>query len=83
VNIIRHDCFISTPATGCLVAPLHDEPMTVCLPLAMLRAYCLKLASALEWLHTYCICHNDVKLANIVVDRNLHDPIGEPILVGE
>ncbi|PWN19829.1 kinase-like protein [Microstroma glucosiphilum] len=81
VNIIRHDCFISTPATGCLVAPLHDEPMTVCLPLAMLRAYCLKLASALEWLHTYCICHNDVKLANIVVDRNLQDPIGEPILV--
>lgn len=63
--------------------PYYDEPMTVCLPFAACRVYFHGMATAVQWLHTNHVTHNDIKLANTLVKRSAQDPIGQPVLVGE
>lgn len=82
-NVVTFEEFLLTPSYACLVMPYYDEPMTVCLPFAACRVYFHGMATAVQWLHTNHVTHNDIKLANTLVKRSGKDPIGQPVLVGE
>lgn len=80
-NVVCFEDLVLSPSYACLVMPFYDQPMTVCLPFAACRVYFAKMAEAVEWLHEHWITHNDIKLANTLVNRGAGEPYGQPVLV--
>ncbi|PWN24837.1 kinase-like protein, partial [Jaminaea rosea] len=80
-NIVCFEDLVLSPSYACLVMPFYDQPMTVCLPFAACRVYFARMAEAVEWLHKHYITHNDLKLANTLVNRGAGEPYGQPVLV--
>ncbi|PWZ03073.1 hypothetical protein BCV70DRAFT_11381 [Testicularia cyperi] len=76
---VRHDCtgwhpsivnfyeFLLTPKLAMVVMPKYDAPVRVCLPDATCRSYFQQLVSAVHWLQQYSVCHNDIKVDNLLV----------------
>ncbi|KAN0060557.1 hypothetical protein ACQY0O_007197 [Thecaphora frezii] len=81
-SIVKFYEFIITPSIAMIVMPCYDEPMKVGLPEERCRSYFQQLLSGMLWLHQRNICHNDIKVANILVnyDQGLLGK-GIPILV--
>lgn len=82
-NVIRFDRLIQTEERSLLVMPLYDQQMKVCLPMSHCKVYFEKLAGGILWLHDNFITHNDIKLANIVLNRSHESELGGPVVIGE
>ncbi|SPO39776.1 uncharacterized protein PSFLO_05257 [Pseudozyma flocculosa] len=80
-SIVKFYEFVVTPSIAMIVMPCYDEPMKVGLPDERCRSYFQQLLSGLFWLHQRGVCHNDIKVANMLVNYTGLLGKGTPILV--